>query len=246
MKNNIHHKQEYEQLEPRNIPSDYYNFSFYVSKERMITYWHQVNEVLAKQPEKVLEVGIGNGIVASILKSYGINTITADINESLRPDVVVSITELNTFFKDREFPFVLCARVLQHLPFSKFDQVLSQLCYVTGKYVLLTLPVETMRLYLRFRVTGSKPVVLSVPFPLITKRILQSLLKVTDNSKNSKSQNFWKINQKSEVSMSKVRQIIEKYFRIEKAYQVPEDMSHAFFVLSKKQHLQLNLVTNNC
>ena len=224
-------KQKYEQLEPHCIPPDYYNSSFYVTKERMITYWHQVNEILAKRPDKVLEVGIGNGIVTSILKCYGINTITADINESLRPDVVVSITELSTRFEEGEFPFVLCARVLQHLPFSEFDRALSQLRYVTGKYVLLTLPVETMRLYLRFRVTGGKPVTLSVPFPLILKRILQRILNV---AKESKPQNFWKIHQRREVSMSNVCQIIQNHFCIEKFYQVPEDMSHAFFILRKK------------
>lgn len=224
-------KREYEQLEPRYIPPDYYDFSFYVTKERMITYWHQVDEILAKRPDKVLEVGIGRGIVSSILKSYGISTITADINESLGPDVVVSITELSTGFKSGEFPFVLCARVLQHLPFSEFERALWQLSYVTGKYVLLTLPVETMRLYLRFRITGGRPVTLSIPVPLILKRILQQALKLTDRSK---TQNFWKINQRREVSMSNVCRIIRKYFHIEKAYKVPEDMSHAFFVLRKK------------
>lgn len=224
-------KHKYEQLEPRCIPPDYYDFSFYVSKERMITYWYQVKEILGKQPDKVLEVGIGNGIVTSILKSYGINTTTVDINESLSPDVVVSITELDTGFKKGQFPFVLCARVLQHLPFSEFDRALSQLCYVTQKHVLLTIPVETMRLYLQFRVTGSKAVTVSVRFPLIVKQILQRFLKAADDSK---TQNFWKINQRREVSMSNVCRIIRNHFLIEKTYQVPEDMSHAFFVLRKK------------
>lgn len=231
MKNDIPRKREYERLEPRNIPPDYYDFSFYVSKERMITYWHQVNEILAKRPDRVLEVGIGNGIVTSILKCYGINTITADINESLHPDVVVSITELDSRFTEGEVPFVLCARVLQHLPFSEFGRALSQLHYITGEYVLLTLPVETMRLYLRFRVTGRKPVTLSIPFPLTVKRVLQRMLKITEDSK---TQNFWKVNQRRELSMSAVSRIIQNYFRVEKAYQIPEDMSHVLFVLRKK------------
>lgn len=225
-------KNDYEQLEPCQIPPEYYNFAFYVSKERMITYWHQANEILSKKPEKILEVGIGSGIVSSILRAFGLETITADINESLKPDFVASITDLSSSFDEGQYPFVLCARVLQHLPFSEFEKAISQLCHVTSGYLLLTLPVETIRFYFRFRITGKGPVTFSIPFPLFLKRILQKLFKV---SIESKSQNFWKINQNHEVSMANIRIIIEKYFEIEKAYQVPEDMSHAFFVLRKKQ-----------
>ena len=231
MKDNLYRKWEYEKLQPSDIPPEYYDFSFYVSKERMITYWHQADEVLAKRPGKILEIGIGNGIVASILKNYGVAVVTADINESLRPDVVVSIMQLDKRFKEGELPFVLCARVLQHLPFPEFDGALSQLRFVTQKYVLLTLPVETCRLYMRLRITGSKPFTLSIGFPLILKRILQRVFSL---SETSKTQNFWKINQARYVSMANVRRIIEKHFIIEKSYQVPEDMAHAFFVLRKK------------
>ncbi len=231
MKNIDPRKQNYEQMEPRHIPRDYYDFSFYVSKVRMITYWHQANEILAKKPDKILEVGIGNGIVTNIIKAYDIDTTTADINELLNPDKVVSITELSKSFEKGEYPFVLCARVLQHLPFSEFDKALSQLRHVTSKHLLLTLPVETLRLYFQFRITGRKSIALSIPFPLIAKRLLQFVFRLDDNSK---AQNFWKINQKSEVSMTNIREVIQNYFNIEKAYQVPEDMSHAFFVLTKK------------
>ena len=127
MKSHDDRKQRYEQLEPRYIPPDYYDFCFYVTKERILTYWHQVNEILAKKSRKILEVGIGSGIVTSILKSYGIEITTADINESLCPDVVVPVTELSSRFKEGQFPFVLCARVLQHLPCSEFEHALSQL-----------------------------------------------------------------------------------------------------------------------
>jgi len=231
MSTHNYHKKEYEQLEPRNIPKEYYDFSFYVSKERMITYWHQVVDVLSKKPKIILEVGIGNGIVSNILKIYGIKAITTDINESLRPNKVVSITELDTVFEPGEFPLVLCARVLHHLPFSEFDNVLSQLNHVTQEYLILTLPVETFRIYFTCRITGWKSVSVSIPFPLVLKRCLQWALKITEKSK---TQNFWKINSSKEVCMFNIRAKIKKYFYIEKYYQVPEDMSHAFFVLKKK------------
>lgn len=231
MKNGNDRKQEHEQLPPCDIPPEYYDFSSYVSKERILTYWHQVDEITRRKPRKVLEIGKGNGIVAAMLSCCGIESVTADINESLKPDIVASITELDSHFSEGQYPFVLCARVLQHLPFSDFDKALSQLRHVTSEYVLLTLPVETMRLYFRFRVTGTRPTTLSIPLPLFFKRILQSTMKLTQSSKK---QNFWKINQTRQTSLSNVIRTIGNHFHLEKFYRVPEDMSHAFFVLRKK------------
>jgi hypothetical protein len=169
--------------------------------------------------------------VSGILGSRGVACVTADINESLRPDVVVPVTELDSRFSPGEFPLVLCARVLQHVPFAQFDQALSQLRYVTSAHALLTLPVETLRLYARFRVTGGRPITLSMPFPLALKRLLQGVLRT---EVQTSTQNFWKVNETREVSMASVRRIIERHFHIEKAYQVPEDMSHAVFVLRRR------------
>lgn len=224
-------KTQHEQLLPRDIPPAYYDFSHYVTTERMITYWHQINEILSRAPGEILEIGIGNGIVSAILKRYGIQTTTADINESLHPDEVVGVTELDTRFEQDRFPMALCARVLQHLPFADFPRALDQLRHVTAKHLLLTLPVETMRIYFRFRRTGGRPRTLSIPFPVLAKRILQ---RAGSQSTDSDSQNFWKINQTRETSMANVRRVIQKPFLIEKAFQVPEDMSHAFFVLRKR------------
>ncbi|HEG44177.1 MAG TPA: hypothetical protein ENH94_09035 [Phycisphaerales bacterium] len=234
MDNNLSRKNNYEKLDPSDIPPDYYDFSFYVSKERMITYWHQANEILTRKPEKLLEIGIGNRIVSSILKCYGVETCTADINESLGPDVVVPISELQSKFSQGQYPFVLCARVLQHLPFADFENSISQLHHVTNNYLLLTLPVETLRVYIRFRITGKNPRTFSIPFPISLKKILQRLS--LKHSENGKTQNFWKINQTPEVSMANIKKCLEKHFIIEKSYQVPEDMSHAFFILKKKNN----------
>ena len=43
-------------------PNHYFN-EFYDSKERWISYWHQINEIIKLNPKKVLEIGIGNGFV---------------------------------------------------------------------------------------------------------------------------------------------------------------------------------------
>lgn len=220
-----------EQLTPDAIPPDYYGFAFYVSKERMLTYWHQTDEILRIRPDRVLEIGIGNRIVSAVLGTFGIRTVTADINASLNPDVVTPIAELDKHFDAGSFPCVLCARVLQHLPFAEFEPSIRQIHRVVADRVLLTLPVETLRLYIRLRVTGRSPRTLSIPFPLFIKRMLHTPRRAEYTDQR---QNFWKINHSRETSMAAVKSILRRYFTIDKAYQVPEDMSHAFFLLTKR------------
>src|SRR5690606_16965503 len=72
-------------------PRDYYDFDRYISPQRMLTYWHQIREVMARRPARVLEVGVGTGLVASYLRASGIDVTTVDINEALEPDVVGSV-----------------------------------------------------------------------------------------------------------------------------------------------------------
>ncbi len=220
-----------EQLPPGRIPRDYYGFDHYVSKERMLTYWHQVNEILLHKPPRVLEIGVGNRIVSSIIRSFGVETVTADINPSLNPDVVTPISDLHRHFQEREFPFVLCARVLQHLPFAEFEPSLQQLHRVTGDYLLLTLPVETLRIYFRLRATGFNAKNFSIPLPLFLKRVIQ---RGRTRQQSGQQQNFWKIGQSRESAMTVIRRLLGRYFVIEKAYQVAEDMSHAFFIMKRR------------
>ena len=43
-------------------PDHYFNKS-YDTKERFISYWRQINEIIKLGPNRVLEIGIGNGFV---------------------------------------------------------------------------------------------------------------------------------------------------------------------------------------
>ena len=53
-------------MKPQVEPNHYFNES-YNSKERFISYWHQINEIIKLKPKKVLEIGIGNGFVSKYL-----------------------------------------------------------------------------------------------------------------------------------------------------------------------------------
>ena len=48
-------------------PNHYFNKS-YDSKERFISYWTQINEIIKLNPKEVPEIEIGNGFVSNYLK----------------------------------------------------------------------------------------------------------------------------------------------------------------------------------
>lgn len=103
-----------------------------------MSYHQQITEVFAANPTNMLEVGIGNGTVTNYLRSNGVKVTTLDFARDLNPDVEGSVTNLP--FNDNAFDTVLCAEVLEHLPFNQFETALSELMRVASNRVILTLP----------------------------------------------------------------------------------------------------------
>ena len=86
---------------------DHYLNKEYDIKERFASYWHQINEILSLNSKKILEVGIGGGIVSSYLRIRGKQITTLDTDKNLSPNVVGSVTEIP--FSNQSFEYVLFA-----------------------------------------------------------------------------------------------------------------------------------------
>jgi ubiquinone/menaquinone biosynthesis C-methylase UbiE len=110
----------------------------YDDSYRLDTHEEQVNQVLMFEPSSVLEVGIGNRNVYNRLKKCGIDIVGCDIFKELRPDVVANVVSLP--FDDNSFDVVLCAEVLEHLPFEDGMKGLKELSRVAKRILVLTLP----------------------------------------------------------------------------------------------------------
>jgi SAM-dependent methyltransferase len=195
-------------------------FEGYDTKERWMSYWYQINEVLMTKARKVLEIGVGNKTVSNYLKERGIEIITVDIDPSSNPDYVCSVIDLSRIFKPKTFDVILCAEVLEHLPFKNFGKALGELHKVSREWVLLSLPY------------AGPAFCLSVKLPGIVRKDLK--LKIpTYRPHKFEGEHYWEIGKK-EYPLKKILKILEQNFDIARTYLPPEHMYHVFFVLKKK------------
>lgn len=209
------------------LPASYYAFGSYVTKNRMLTFWHQLDEIFKTSARSVLEIGIGPGVVAGTLRQLGVAVTTFDVNDSLKPDVIGSVVDLDRHFGEDAFDTVLCARVLHHLPFEDFDTCLQQLAKVAKKRVIVTLPCDELRFYASVRRTAGSYKTFSCALPLKLKRVAARLFLPPDDP----YRRLWKIGSSTASSKANVRAAFERHFNIISMYSVPEDQSHIVVVL---------------
>lgn len=135
------------------IPNDYSGLGYY-SSERMAQYYFQVKAVRDSQAKKVLEIGIGPGVVTHMLKKAGVNVITCDQAADLAPDVCGDIRHLP--LEDNVVDFVLCCQVLEHLPFDDFPRALAELKRVTRDKILISIPYASRASYCQYKLPGGR------------------------------------------------------------------------------------------
>ncbi|MDI3501048.1 MAG: hypothetical protein PWP22_819 [Thermoanaerobacter sp.] len=202
------------------VPKEHY-FKGYDTKDRWISYWYQINEVLKTNPETVLEVGIGNKTVSDYLKKLGICVTTVDIDEDLEPDYVCSVTELSKYFEENSFDTVLCAEVLEHMPFEYFETALEELWKVSKKYIILSLPHFGLGFNLSLKIPLLRRINLTIKVPLPLKHKFDG-------------QHYWEIGKKG-YPLRKIKTVLSRKYYIEKTYLLPENLYHRFFVLRVKK-----------
>lgn len=194
-----------------------YNFLKYEYLGRWVSYWHQIDETLKLNPRDVLEIGVGNKTVFNYLKNQSINVISLDIDEGIEPDIVANVLKMP--LEDNSFDVILCAEVLEHLPFENLEKGLSEIRRVTKKYVVLSLPHFCPVLKFSFKI------------PLLKEKKIAFKIPVSIKHK-FKGGHYWEIGKKG-YPVKKIRNIVEKYFLIKKEFIPLGNEYHHFFVLEK-------------
>ncbi|MDR2490120.1 MAG: class I SAM-dependent methyltransferase [Spirochaetaceae bacterium] len=204
----------------KQVNAAHYDFAAYVSKARWNSFYHQIYEIITAEPQSVLEVGIGPGVIKAILKNIG-NCIyeSMDIDDELKPDHIGSILAMP--FQNNQYDVIGCFQVLEHLPYENFERALSELLRVAKKAVIISLP-DAER-------------VLSLHIPKICHRIFKWPL-ARKRIHTFDGEHYWEINKKgygcNEI-IKKIKCICKKHnYMLKKEYRVPENPYHHFFVLT--------------
>lgn len=195
-----------------------YFASDYEDKNRWMSYWYQIREISDFHLESVLVIGKGSGLVSEYLKLSGKRTVTLDIDESLSPDVVASVLDMP--FKNNEFDIILCAQVLEHLPYRDFSQAISEIKRVAKKGAVVSLPHFGPAIRFLFKLPLLPEIKFMIKLPYPKKHIY-------------KGEHYWEIGKRN-YSLKKIKSEIKKSgFLIEKSYLVFESPLHRFFILKK-------------
>lgn len=118
--------------------SMFQGWSKYESPERWASYYTQIDQLRMFSPQSCLEVGVGNGIVTEGLRHQGIQADTLDVDATLHPTIVGSVDQIPS--KSEAYDVVLCAEVLEHLPFDRCEQALRECMRVARLGAVVSLP----------------------------------------------------------------------------------------------------------
>jgi len=120
------------------VPAASYDFAKYMTLKRWDSLWHQVRLIDSLKPKSILEVGVGNGLLRTICNHLGFHFTTVDIDPELNPEFVASVSELP--LETKSFDLSCAFQVLEHLPYQDALKGFQELCRVSRRDVLISLP----------------------------------------------------------------------------------------------------------
>lgn len=206
----------------RQVEHSHYEFASYVNKQRWISVWHQLDEVIKLDPKNVLEIGPGPGFFKAAASAFDIHVETLDLDPELKPDHIASVFSMP--FEDGSFDVVCAFQMLEHLPYAESLLAFAEMVRVARNAVIVSLPDAAKRWPISIHVPAVGVVNFSIPRPR-----LRALKHVFDG------EHYWEIN-KAGYSLEEVKNKLCQSAPVilNKTYRVPENPYHRFFVFSKK------------
>jgi hypothetical protein len=202
----------------KQVDKSHYSFQSYMTKERWNSVWHQVDEIVKMQPEKVLEIGPGSGVFKGICKLFGLNIETFDIDSELHPDYIGSATALP--FADGTYDVICAFQMLEHLPYEESLKVFKEMVRCKSRFVVISLPdCEPM-----WRYKIHVPKFGSYDFNFNRRRSSPPVHEFD-------GQHYWEVNVAGH-SLENIIADLSKMAKLIKTYRVIENPYHRFFIFS--------------
>lgn len=214
----------------KSISKSRYFDNAYFTEEQWLSFLFQINAVrkCIAPPKKVLEIGKGGGYVAAILSEIGYQVTTFDVNEKLNPTHVVDISQkLQDCLLD-DYDCVLCAEVLEHIPFDKFETCIKNIAKLSSSTVVLTIPDSLLRRDFLFRFFLKRYRELYFTYLTYKLRPLPSI-------------HCWQLNSNSKCSYKKVRALIQEHLDIVEEGFVRRNTYHHYYICKINKNKQTSL-----
>lgn len=213
------------------IPTTHYSIqSSYDTLERFISYFCQINLIKELGAKEILEIGIGNKTVSNYLKQAGFTVTTCDYDKTLQPDFVADIRELP--MEGNSFDVVLACEILEHIPWKDVATALAELCRVTKKYAIVSIPYSSGSVEIVFA-SQLIPKIFKKPFLALFLRIPKFWHKHKFNG--IEGSHYWEMGRRN-YSIRKVRNALRERFDVVKESRplLSSKLNHYFFVLEKR------------
>ena len=210
----------------KQVDKSHYEFGKYINKRRWASMWHQLDEVIKLDPDRVLEIGPGPGVFKAVAGAFGVCVETLDLDPELQPDHVASVFAMP--FANGAFDVVCAFQMLEHMPFEKSLDAFREMVRVAGKAVLISLPDASIRWPMTIYVPRFGEVKFSIPRPRFRMPVHEF-----------DGEHYWEIN-KASYSLKRVTTdfVDAGSVRLTKTFRVHEFPYHRFFVFEKWTQLR--------
>ncbi|MDP3999856.1 MAG: methyltransferase domain-containing protein [bacterium] len=196
----------------------------YDTFQRFSSYFYQIDFTRAANPKTVLEIGIGNGLVADYLKRAGYKVTTCDFDKRLKPDVVADIRDLNAI-KRSSHDVVIACEILEHIPFDDVPQALAELARVAKKRVVISVPHSSFTFELIGAVSKTYGPGKTIRLPI---RIPQFL---AGDVHRRNPEHYWELGRRG-YSVRKFKKLLRKHFKhVAKDFHPHLNPYHRLFIL---------------
>ncbi len=210
----------------KQVDKKHYKYGKYLHVDRWVSYFHQLENIfyisnfMRKKAEDigVLEIGLGDGTISSLLKHYRYNIMTMDVALDLKPDIVAALPDVPI---KKAVDIIICCEVLEHIHYSDAEKSLKNMAKKT-KYAVISVPHKSLYLSFFTRVPLLKPFkfLFELPTPFIKH--------------NFDGQHYWELGTRG-YSVNRFKQsIIKAGFDCMNDFRVTEFPYHHFFILRKK------------
>jgi SAM-dependent methyltransferase len=199
----------------------------YLGLVRLVTLWHQAQEVARAAPAggRVLEIGPGAGYTTFLLRTWGYRVTTMDFDPEVGADVTADVTRIS--FADESFDCVIAAQVLEHIPFEEFASAVREIARVSSGHVIITLPAPLVGLGMLFNRPGVAPRGFSLGLPYWVKHRFDG-------------QHYWELGKRDFGFRRVRREISGQDLEIVREFRPGLSLRCYFFVARKRQKRSLH------